>query len=94
MARNTLNSLADSHSSKTCHMRHSVKACLYLVIGAMIGSVPTQIWSQEDVSPQAKTESLNQESSKENTATSQDTGVQPTTQSDKKNLNSSSEHDS
>jgi len=91
MARNTLNSLADSHSSKTCHMRHSVKACLYLVIGAMIGSVPTQIWSQEDVSPQAKTESLNQESSKENTATSQDTGVQPTTQSDKNNLNSSSE---
>ena len=93
MARNTLNSLADSHSSKTCHMRHSVKACLYLVIGAMIGSVPTQIWSQEDVSPQAKTESLNQESSKENTATSQDTGVQPTaqptTQSDKNNLNSS-----
>ena len=95
MARNTLNSLADSHSSKTCHMRHSVKACLYLVIGAMIGSVPTQIWSQEDVSPQAKTESLNQESSKENTATSQDTGVQPTTQPttqlDKNNLNSSSE---
>ena len=35
-------------------MRHSVKACLYLVIGAMIGSVPTQIWSQEDVSPQAE----------------------------------------
>ncbi|MDA8041549.1 MAG: hypothetical protein MPJ22_03900, partial [Pirellulales bacterium] len=66
MARNTLNSLADSHSSNTCHMRHSVKACLYLVIGAMIGSVPTQIWSQEDVSPQAETESLNQESSKEN----------------------------
>ncbi|MDA9718165.1 hypothetical protein N9U65_01755 [Planctomycetaceae bacterium] len=98
MARNTLNSLAYSHSSKTCQLRHIAKVCLYLVIGAMIGSVPTHVCSQEDVSPHAKTESLNQESSKENTATSQDTGVQPTTQpttqstmqSDKNNLNSSS----
>ena len=89
MAQNTQNSLTDSPSLKTCHIRHFLEVWVYLAISAMIGSVPTQVWSQDDVSPQAKTESLNQKSSKDNTAPLQGTGTQPTTQSDKNNPNSS-----